>query len=334
MLKSFLIPALCASCLLLSWQITGFPCESGRSGSAQYAPAPAHDIQLDRSYLTVSGPDTGVPAGLQPSLLEEMDFPESWLADRVSSLQNSDYMDSERDVLVAILDTGIDSGHEDLIGSVIDAINLTDSSEIGDIHGHGTHIAGIISAGADNGLGIDGVAPDCLLLNVKVADDKGRCRASVLAEGIRWAVDRGADVINISIEIKEYSPLLEQAVDYAWDQGVTVIAAAGNDGSDIAVYPAGLDNCIGVTGLQDGSDLAPLANYGDWVEIAAPGYRVYSTLPGDEYGYKYGTSFAAAYASGLAARLSAVVEDSNNNGHINDEIRAGLLSLCGFKSES
>jgi thermitase len=334
MLKSFLIPALCLSCLLLSWQNTGFPCESGRTGSAQYLPTPTHEIQLDRSYLTVSDSDTGAQAGLQPPLSDGKDFPERWLDERVYSLQNSSNVNSEWDVVVAILDTGIDSGHEDLTGSVIDGINLTESSEIGDVHGHGTHIAGIIGANADNGLGIDGIAPDCWLLNVKVANDKGRCRASVLAEGIRWAVDHGADIINISIEIKEYSLYLEQAVNYAWDRGVIVIAAAGNDGSDTAVYPAGFGNCISVTALRNESGLAPLANYGDWVDIAAPGYQVYSTLPGDEYGYKYGTSFAAAYASGLAARLSVVVEDSNNNGRVNDEIRTRLISLCGFMSGS
>ena len=334
MLKSFLIPALLVSCLLLSWQNTGFPCESSQSNSAQYLPEQTHEILNDRLYLTVSDLDTGVPVGLQPSQSAGKEFPESWLDERVYSLPNSDYTNSAQDVVVAILDTGIYSDHEDLMGNVIDEVNLTESNESSDIHGHGTHTAGIISANADNEIGIDGIAPDCYLLNVKVANDKGRCRASVLAEGIRWAVDYGADIINISIEIKDYSPLLEQAVNCAWDQGVVIIAAAGNDGSDIAVYPAGFDNCISVTALRDESVLAPLANYGDWVEIAAPGYQVYSTLPDDEYGYKYGTSFAAAYVSGLAARLSAVVEDSNNNGRINDEIRARLLSLCGFTSAS
>jgi thermitase len=333
-LKSFLIPALCVSCLLLSLQGTGVPCESDQSGADgnQYVLSKTHEILLDRSHLTVSDSDTGAPAGLQPPVSDGKDFSEKWLAERVYSLQNNEYIGAEREVVVAILDTGIDSGHEDLVGSVIDGVNLTESSEVGDVHGHGTHVAGIVSANAGNGLGIDGVAPDCRLLNVKVANDKGRCRASVLAEGIRWAVEHGADIINISIEIKDYSSLLEQAVDYAWEQGVLVIAAAGNDGSDIMVYPAGLDNCIGVTALQNELGLAPLANYGEWVELAAPGYQVYSTLPGDEYGYKYGTSFSAAYASGLAARLSVFVEDSNDDGRVNDEIRAQLLSLCGYSS--
>lgn len=166
------------------------------------------------------------------------------------------------------------------------------------------------------------MARDAQLMNVKVADDKGRCQPSVVAQGIIWAVNNGASVINISIEIREASPELEDAVDYAWNQGVIIIAAAGNDGSQSPIYPAYYENSIAVAATRENDTLAPLSNYGDWVNVAAPGFNIYSTLPDDGYGYKTGTSFAAPYVSGLAALLFSVVTDTNGDGKLNDEVRA------------
>ncbi len=229
------------------------------------------------------------------------------------------------DIIVAILDTGIDKYHQDLSGQVIAEANFTTSDTASDINGHGTHIAGII-AGKSNGLGIIGIAPDIKLLNVKVADDRGRCQAQDLAGGIIWAVDMGADVINISIQIKEPSLELEEAINYAWNNGAVIVAAAGNNGGQSAVYPAAYQNVIAVSATNESGDLAPLSNYGDWVDIAAPGYRIYSSLPGDEYGYETGTSFATGYISAIAALLMDITVDSNGNGKINDEIASLIES--------
>jgi len=232
------------------------------------------------------------------------------------------------EVLVAVLDTGIDGDHEDLKGRVVAVANFTDSSTANDIHGHGTHIAGIIAATSDNDVGITGVAPECHLINVKVADDKGRCQASAVAEAIIWAVDNGANVINISIELREPSLELEDAVNYAWNQGAVVIAAAGNDGSQAPSYPAYYEKCIAVAATKLDDTLAPLSNHGDWVDVAAPGFNIYSTMPDDNYGYKSGTSFATAYVSGLAALLFDVTTDNNGDGRLNDEIRAAIEAGC------
>ncbi len=231
-------------------------------------------------------------------------------------------------VLVAVLDTGIDKGHEDLIGKVVGEANFSDSPVFGDIHGHGTHIAGIIAACGDNGLGVVGVAPQSQLLNVKVAEDDGRCQASALAEGIIWAVDNGAVVINVSIEIREPSAELEAAVNYAWSNGAIVIAAAGNEGSQTPVYPAYYEHVIAVAATEPDDTLALLSNYGGWVDLAAPGFDIYSTLPDNEYGYKSGTSFATAYVSGLAAILFDTLSDANGNGCLNDEVWAALENGC------
>jgi len=233
---------------------------------------------------------------------------------------------SGSDILVAVLDTGIDKSHEDLNGQVTAEANFTSSPNVGDVYGHGTHVAGIIAACGDNGLGIIGIAPQSQLLNVKVADDGGRCQASSVAQGIIWAVDNGAVVINISIELRMFSAQLEAAVNYAWEHGAIVIAAAGNEGSQTPVYPAYYEHVIAVAAVEQDDTRALLSNYGGWVDLAAPGYDIYSTLPGNEYGYKSGTSFATAYVSGLAAILFDTLTDTNGNGYLNDEVQAALLS--------
>ena len=250
-----------------------------------------------------------------------------WPLERIHALPVTWNAGPGSPVLVAVLDTGIDKDHEDLAGRVAVEIDFSGSSPA-DVYGHGTPIAGIIAADAANGLGVTGLAPDSLLLNVKVADDDGRCRLSALAEGIIWAVDHGALVINVSIEMKDASAILEDAVDYAWDCGALVIAAAGNDGSSVPVYPAACVNSLAVTAVQESGALAPLANYGDWVDCAAPGLEIYAALPGDNYGYKHGTSFATAYVSGLAALLFSMAADTNGNGFLNDEVLRAIESGC------
>lgn len=225
-------------------------------------------------------------------------------------------------VLVAVLDTGVDQNHEDLEGRVVVSVNFTGSPTADDISGHGTHVAGIIAASSNNSTGIAGIAPTSRIMSVKVADDGGRTEAKVMADGIRWAVDRGASVVNISAEFFEPSPDMEEAINYAWEQGALVIAAAGNRGNQLPAYPAYYENCIAVSASSPDGTLAPLSNYGDWVDVIAPGFEIYSTLPHNSYGFKSGTSFAAACVSGLAARLFPVVTDSNGNGRVNDEVRA------------
>jgi subtilisin family serine protease len=235
--------------------------------------------------------------------------------------QNQQLPDYDYEVIVAVLDTGIDADHEALCSVVASEINFTDSpAGVVDIYGHGTSIAGIIAANGDDNFRVQGIASNCRLLNVKVVDDRGHYNMSDLVNGIRWAVDNGANIINISLVSEEKSTDLETAINYAWQNGVVIVAAAGNGGTNKPVYPAAYDHCIAVTAVDGNNNLIPLANYGDWVDIAAPGYKIYSTLPGNNYGYVYGTSFATAYTSGLAATIFPLVQDSNDDGKSNDEI--------------
>jgi thermitase len=275
---------------------------------------PADDADLSQ-YTLANQPDIMMPS--DPYVNQQ------WALSKINIFQLWQVTTVKEDTLVAVLDTGIDSSHQDLNGLIIAEANFTDSSSPGDSYGHGTHIAGIIAAKND-GTGIVGVAPGCRLLNVKVADDMGRCQTSALAEGIIWAVNNGASVINISLEIKEPSPQLEEAVNYAWSCGSIIIAAAGNNGNESPVYPAYYKNCVTVAAINQDDNLAPLSNYGDWVDVAAPGSDIYSTLPDNGYGYKTGTSFATACVSGIAALLFDMVTDTNGDGRLNDEVRAAI----------
>jgi thermitase len=251
-----------------------------------------------------------------------------WAIPKIMAPQAWEVTSGANNVVIAVLDTGIDKEQVDLVGKVIAEVNFTDSPTTDDIYGHGTHIAGIIAAWAANGTGVAGLAPDCRLMNVKVADDQGRFDSSVAAKGINWAVDHGANVINMSLVSTEPSPILEEAINYAWNQGVVVVAAAGNLVGTKVVYPAYYSNCIAVAATDSNDRVASWSSQGDWVDLAAPGVDIYSTLPGNHYGYKSGTSMAAAHVSGLAGLLFALEKDRNNDGLVNDEVRAAIENGC------
>jgi len=251
-----------------------------------------------------------------------------WAIPKIMAPQAWEVTSGANSVVIAVLDTGIDKQQEDLVGKVIAEVNFTDSPTTDDIYGHGTHIAGIIAAWAENGAGVAGLAHDCRLMNVKVADDQGRFDSSVAAKGVNWAVEHGANVINMSLVSTEPSPELEEAINYAWNQGVIVVAAAGNLVGTEVVYPAYYSNCIAVAATDSNDCVASWSSQGGWVDVAAPGVDIYSTLPDNKYGNKSGTSMAAAHVSGLAGLLFAVESDKNHNGFVNDEVRAAIENGC------
>lgn len=266
-------------------------------------------------------------ASYELPLAGDSSSPEQWGLSVIMAPEAWQFTSGGSGVLVAVLDTGIDRSHKDLAGKMVASINLTPSPTAGDLFGHGTHVAGIIAA-ADDGDGITGLAYDCSLMNVKVAGDGGSCDPAVVARGIRWAVDNGASVINLSLTVAEPSSTLEDAVDYAWDKGAIVVAAAGNSLGSAPVYPAAYSNVIAVAATDREDRLPCWSSHGSWVSLGAPGAGIYSTLPGDSYGYKSGTSEAAALVSGEAALLFTVVTDTNGNGCLNDEVRSRIEASC------
>jgi len=240
-----------------------------------------------------------------------------WGVSKIEAPQAWHIAKGDQPAIVAVLDTGIDEDNQDLADKLVAEVNFTDSPTSDDLCGHGTHMAGTIAA----------VAPQCQLMNVKVADDNGKCQPSLVAEGIIWAVDHGAEVINISLCMKS-SPDLEEAVNYAWSQGAVIVAAAGNEGKSTPVYPAYYVDCLAVAATDETDSLALLSGHGDWVDVAAPGSNIYSELPHNRYGYKSGTSTAVAHVSGVAALAFSIAEDVNGNGLINDEVRQAIEDGC------
>jgi thermitase len=232
------------------------------------------------------------------------------------------------DVTVAILDTGIDLDHPDLASKIISNVNFTTSPTVDGICSHGTHVAGIAAACTNNGIGIAGLGYSSSLMNVKVIGDDGLGYYSWVTKGVIWAADNGARVINLSLGGSSASSTLESAVNYAWNKGVVVVAAAGNDGNSTPCYPAYYTNCIAVAATDWCDNLASWSNRGDWVDVAAPGRYIYSTVANNSYDYMGGTSMASPHVAGLAALVFTVATDTNGNGRLNDEVRARIQATC------
>jgi type VII secretion-associated serine protease mycosin len=215
-------------------------------------------------------------------------------------------------VTVAVIDTGVDTGHPDLAGHVLpgaDFITGVEGVSI-DPHGHGTHVAGTIAALAGNDEGIAGVAPDARILPVRVLNANGAGYMSDVANGIVYAADHGADVINMSISSTMQVDAVTNAVAYARSRGVVVVAAAGNSrgsGSPIA-YPAADPGVLAVAATDAADRVASYSNRGGYVDVAAPGNDILSTFPpalGTAYRRMSGTSMAAPHATALAALLKS-----------------------------
>lgn len=212
-------------------------------------------------------------------------------------------------VVIAICDTGVDFGHEDL-GSAVYA--GSQHFYAGALDPHGTHCAGIAAARTNNGLGVAGTAPAAKVYDVRVLDSTGSGSLSTVANGIEFAANSGAKVISLSLGASSGSRTLLSAVSYAWTKGLVICAAAGNSGSSQKFYPAAYTNCIAVAASTSTDGLASFSNRGNkWVDVAAPGAGIWSTMfpYTDDYGVRHevfyeswnGTSMATPFVSGIAA---------------------------------
>lgn len=224
-------------------------------------------------------------------------------------------------VIVAVLDTGVDQDHPDLIANIFDCVTkvthfVPDAKSCEDAHGHGTHVSGIVlaNAGSDSS-GVYGVAPEASLIAVKVCDRRGYCYGDDMAAGIYYAADNGANIISMSIGGDTPDSQVLTAIDYAVDKGVLPVAAAGNDGpADGSIdYPGAYVKIIAVGAIDSGKAVPDWSsrgiNNGDYiieeqeVEFGNPGVSVESTYNDGCYAYGSGTSMATPHVSGLAAKL-------------------------------
>ena len=237
-------------------------------------------------------------------------------------------------IKVAVLDTGVAASHVDLNGQVLrgwDFVN--DDDDAGDDHGHGTHVAGTIAALANNGVGVAGVAPGCRIIPIKVLDASGSGRNSQIAAGILKAAELGARVINLSLGGPSESETLRRAIATVAAQGVTVVAAAGNDGVSTPFYPAATADVIAVAAVDSALNKAGFSNFGDYVDIAAPGVRIASTGRAGDVVKMSGTSMAAPHVAGAVALLASAFPDLKSN-HFGKAMQRGGLATTGFKGES
>lgn len=214
---------------------------------------------------------------------------------------------SENDVVVAVLDTGVQHDHEDLEGRILDGASFVGqevADKGADDQGHGTFVSGFIAANADNELGIAGVTgnQNVKILPVKVMDKNGSGTALDIAKGIDYAVAKDVDVINMSLS-GEYSETIDKAVQKAADAGIVVVAASGNGGGNADVsFPAALPNVISVGALAANDQHYTRSNVGETVDLTAPGAGVLSTsMTTEKYTTGSGTSYAAPHVSAVAA---------------------------------
>jgi subtilisin family serine protease len=281
-----------------------------------------------------------------------------WGASKIGATSAWDVTKGASDVVIAVVDTGVDYNHPDLAPNIwintkeipgngidddgngyVDDVRGWDfvtvppawvapgedpgppDNDPMDFLGHGTHVAGIASGLPNNGLGIAGIGWNCKIMALRAGyqsgDDSGYLELDDIAEAVYYAADNGADIINMSFGCPYNSITIQNAINYAYSKGCIMVASAGNvDSYDAGkpFYPAANDHVIAVSALDD-KDIVAIwslfcfSNFGDFVDICAPGTSIISTLPGGSYGYASGTSMSAPFVSGVAALIKSKNKD-------------------------
>ncbi len=236
-----------------------------------------------------------------------------------------DITTGDPDVVIAIVDTGVSQSHPDLQNNVLPGYSPLGGSWDDDILiSHGTHCAGIASGDTDNGIGIAGVGWDCSILPVKVLGFLGTGTEPDIAAGVVWAADNGADVISMSLGSPDFSSVLENACNYALDQGVIIVAATGNTPGVPIFAPARFDSTIAVGATDNRDAIADFTTTGPEMTVTAPGVDVWSTWdtlalfgPTDGYAFQSGTSMATPHVAGVIGLMRSVDRSITS-----DEVRA------------
>ncbi|GAX90466.1 S8 family serine peptidase [Effusibacillus lacus] len=212
--------------------------------------------------------------------------------------------------IIAVVDTGIDLDHPEFAGQLVEGHNMiADDNRPVDDNGHGTHVAGVIIARTNNVEGVAGMNWNSRVMPVKALDAEGTGTVFDIADGVRWAADHGAKVINLSLGEYEDSRYLHQAIQYAVSKDALVVAAMGNDDTDQPSYPAAYPEVLAVTAVDQDTKRATFSNYGSHAGVAAPGVSIASTFPDYRYAAMSGTSMASPHVAGLAGLIRSMNPD-------------------------
>ncbi len=254
-------------------------------------------------YQNLPGVEYVEPNFVATTLLTPNDplFGNQWNLQKISAEEAYD-ISQGGSVVVAVVDTGVDASHPDLVGLVIAGYNtISENSNSQDDHGHGTLVAGTVTAQTNNGKGIASVAYRSSILPIKVLGSDGTGTYDNVSEGIIYAADNKARIINLSLGGSSDSHTLKKAVDYALNKGSILVAAAGNGGNDTPIYPASYPGVLAVSASDQKDNLASFSSYGSNTFVAAPGVAITSTAIGNNYSQASGTSLSAPHLSGLLA---------------------------------
>ncbi len=231
---------------------------------------------------------------------------QQWAWSRIGAFSAWDVTQGSTATTIAIVDTGVQRTHPDLDAKIVPGFDYVQGDTAPDDgNGHGTHVAGTAAAETNNATGGAGTCPNCRIMPVRVLDNNGSGSLTNVANGIRWAADNGAKVINLSLGGPGTSTL-QSAVDYAAARGVFLACAAGNENtsSTTSSYPAAYPNCFAVASTTSTDARSSFSNYGSWVEVAAPGSSIYSTWLNSGYNTISGTSMATPHVAGLGGLLA------------------------------
>lgn len=236
----------------------------------------AQDIQASSALLSFVESDGRVEGTYLPNDPAIKDTHKSYAYNLIQMSNAWDIEQGHKRVIVAILDTGIDTHHIEFGNRIVQGYDFANGdSDPSDDHGHGTHVAGIIAAEMDNGHGLVDGCPPCSILPVKVLNRSNSGTWSGIIKGIMFTVDKGAQIINLSLGGASQSKSVEAAIRYAQQRGVLIVAAAGNSNSSLPFYPAAYDGVIGVSASTSEDDSWPMSNHGSYIDIAAPGHMIY-----------------------------------------------------------
>ena len=243
--------------------------------AAQTENAPVNDIRYDEQWA-----------------LRIMGVPEAWAA----------LPPDAETITIAVVDSGVCLEHPDLTGRFVPGYDFVEYDETPqDDFGHGCGVAGVIAANANNTEGIAGIAPNAVIMPLRVLDENGLGSYSDIAAAMVFAVDNGAQVINLSLAGTSYSDALLDAVNYAAQNDVLVIAAAGNFGTDRPYFPAAFPSVVGVGSIDASLQRSSFSNFGNHITVQAPGRDILTTAIDGTYRLQTGTSFAAPQVAGVAA---------------------------------